>query len=163
MTGIPATLESLWRDFYGSVVTGGFGQLVALTAPLTFSVGVVSWGWRRGWWEQTGPIPMGAVIVAGAWLGQLLGHPGSVTAADVLPTGRYGLLGDTVLPAGNLLIAYYREYGHVSFLASVIVGIWLGQCWDRWVGKVSARLGLVAAPTDASVAEGPPATASRAA
>ena len=140
LAGIPATLEAIWRSFYESVVTSGYGELIGMTAPLTLSVGLLVFGWRREWWQATGPIPMAGAIVMGAWIGRWLGHPGAVEPLEILATQGTATLSDLFPQAINLLAGYLRAYGLVAFGSSLVVGAYLGRCWDDWLSKVTARI-----------------------
>ncbi len=131
MSGIPGSLEAIWRDLESALLPKDFADLVKLTAPLTLSIALLTLGWRWGWFREGGAIPMGGILVAGAWLGQFFGHTGAVAPAQVFPVEGQALLGLTVLQAGNYLIAYAQTYGPAGFAASVMMGLYLGRWWEE--------------------------------
>ena len=140
-SGIPATAEAAWRKWITDVTSLGFPELFAMTAPLVWSIALVTLAWKRNWLDQTGgPYVAGAIILAGAWIGQQLGHSGAAEPVALLPTDRYGLLGQLVFAAVNQCLGYLRAYGPAATVASVLVGWTLGNTWDRVLEKTALSM-----------------------
>ncbi|SFI00174.1 hypothetical protein [Planctomicrobium piriforme] len=139
-TGIPATVEAAWRKYTMDLVTLGFDDLFALTAPLMLSISVVSFAWQRGWLaDNIGPYMAGAVILAGGWLGHWWGHPGTAQPVTLLPEDQFGLIGQLIFAGINQLAGYVHAYGLGAAISAVLVGTAVGVAWSAGVDKLLCK------------------------
>ncbi|WP_417851558.1 hypothetical protein [Thalassoglobus sp.] len=138
-TGLPASFESALSQFVSDSIALGFDELFAQTAPLIWSVILVSFACHRGWLDEAGLIPSAALILFGGWLGHAFQHGAVVAAVEWLPSDRFGLLGSVVFAALNLMIAYLISYGIGAFLASILVGSVIGVGWSKGAYKLQRK------------------------
>jgi hypothetical protein len=163
MSGIPGSLEAMWRDLESAVLPKDFADLIKLTAPLTLTVSGLTLAWRWGWFREGGAIPMAGLFVTGAWLGGWLGHSGAVTPAHVFAVADHSLFGQTVMQAGNYLIAYAQAYGPLGFITSILMGLYLGRWWDDSLRRLIRTYGPHDEKPEASPSSAKPRDLSRAA
>ncbi len=104
------------------------------TAPLALSAAIITCAALRRWLplDSVGVLLASIVIVSGAWVGNEMRYRGEVIEPVELPLHIGGVLG-AMLRAVEQLLGYLRAYQLNLFLASLVVGIYLGWTWHRGI------------------------------
>ena len=135
----------MWWDFRGDVSwqqqLGTFWNVALRTYPLTLSIAIIAMSRQLGWFRYGRYLFMGAVITAGACLGDFVstisgnGDQG-VQAANFVSTPDNPVFGP-VVNSFNYLIGYYQLYGARHFFAAILVGSFVGRTASKIVRKIS--------------------------
>ena len=128
--GVPYQLESLW-------------DVALRTYPLTISVAIIAMSRQLGWFRYGRVFFMGAVITAGAGLGDLTAsisgnESATVSAANAVSVPDSWLFAPLVNSL-NYLVGYYHLYGARHFFASILVGSFAGRTASRLVRHLPER------------------------
>ena len=133
----------MWWDYRGEVPwtqqLNSFWLVGLRTYPLTLSIAIIAMSRQLGWFKYGRIFFIGAVITAGAALGDLsatlTGNEGqAVQAANVVkaPNNVLGLF----MNSFNYLVGYYNLYGARHFLAAILVGSFAGRTASKIIRHV---------------------------
>ncbi len=134
----------MWWDFRGDVSwqqqVGTFWTVALRTYPLTLSIAVIAMSRQLGWFRYGRFVFMGAVITAGACLGDFVSTISgsgdqSVQAANFIATPDNPVFGP-VVNSFNYLIGYYQLYGARHFFAAILVGSFVGRTASKIVRRI---------------------------
>ena len=137
----------IWWDYRGDVPMQQ--QLASLwtvalrTYPLTLSIAIIAMSRQLGWFKYGRVFFMGAVITAGASLGDLTStltgqEDQAVQAASVVSRPDHPIFGPLV-NSFNYLVGYYRLYGARHFFAAILVGSFAGRSASKILRHVPKR------------------------
>jgi len=136
----------MWWDFRGDVSwqhqLGTFWTVALQTYPLTLSIAVIAMSRQLDWFHYGRYLFMGAVITAGACLGEFVstmsgGGSQSVEAASLVSTPDNAVFGP-IVNSFNYLVGYYQLYGARNFFAAILVGSFVGRTASKIVRRISA-------------------------
>ena len=137
----------MWWDYRGNVP---YQQqlnslwIVALrTYPLTLSIAIIAMSRQLGWFKYGRIFFMGAVITAGASLGDLSAsltgnQDQAVQAANVVKTPDNTVFGPLV-NSFNYLVGYYKLYGARHFFAAILVGSFAGRTASKLLRHIPEK------------------------
>jgi len=137
----------MWWDYRGDVPyqqqLSSFWSVALRTYPLTISVAIIAMSRQLGWFKYGRIFFMGAVITAGASLGDLTAtltgnQDQAVQAANVVNTPDIPVLGP-IVNSFNYLIGYYKIYGARHFFAAILVGSFAGRTASKLLRHVPQK------------------------
>ena len=142
-----APAACMWWDYRSNIPLqqqlSSFWFVAVRTYPLTLSIAIIAMSRQLGWFRWGRIFFMGAVITAGAGLGDLManltGNPDQAVQAASFVASPENVVFGPLVDSFNYLAGYYDLYGARYFFAAILVGSLAGRTASKLIRHLPRR------------------------
>lgn len=146
----------MWWDYRSEVPwqqqLSSFWTVAIRTYPLTLSIAIIAMSRKLGWFKYGRIFFMGAVITAGAGLGDLVANVTGNTDHTVQAAGLVNSPDNVVfgplVNSFNYLAGYYHLYGARYFFSAILVGSLAGRSASKLIRHIPRKVEVAQVVTE---------------